>query len=122
TVAALAAVALAFVAGRSTAARNDDTPIAFETKTFDPQIVFNARFAPDGQTIVFSAALEGNSPELFVSRPGAVAPQALKLPRTHLLAVSSKGELAVLTDARFLGQRLFRGTLARMPIDGAPRP
>ena len=44
------------------------------------------------------------------------------MPRTHLLAVSSKGELAVLTDATSVGQRLFQGTLARMPIDGAPRP
>ena len=36
--------------------------------------------------------------------------------------MSSKGELAVLTDARFIGQRLFTGTLARMSIEGSPRP
>jgi Tol biopolymer transport system component len=115
-------VAAAFFAGRATSAPATTQPVGFETKTFDAETIFNARFAPDGQTIVFSAALEGNSPELFVSRPGAVAPQSLKVPRTHLLAVSSKGELAVLTDATYVSQRLFRGTLARMPIDGAPRP
>ncbi|OFW21430.1 MAG: hypothetical protein A3H97_20495 [Acidobacteria bacterium RIFCSPLOWO2_02_FULL_65_29] len=124
-VVALAVIAVAvtagIVVGRSTTAVSELSQIAFETKTFDPQAIFNARFMPDGQTIVYSAALEGNSPELFVSRPGAVAPQALGVPRTHLLSVSSKGELAVLTDARYLGHRLFRGTLARMPIDGAPR-
>ena len=40
----------------------------------------------------------------------------------HLLAVSSRGELAVLTKARYLGHSLFDGTLARMPLEGgAPR-
>ena len=40
----------------------------------------------------------------------------------HLLAVSSKGELAVLTGARYVWHRLFTGTLARMPLGGgAPR-
>lgn len=39
----------------------------------------------------------------------------------HLLSVSSNGELAVLTDVQYNIHRLYRGTLARMPIDGAPR-
>lgn len=121
-VAVVGALAVGVVAGRSTAQSVVPTQISFETKTFEPQMIFNARFVPDGQTIVFSAALEGNSPELFVSRPGAVAPQALGVKRAHLLSVSSTGELAVLTDTVYLGHRLFRGTLARMPIDGAPRP
>jgi len=115
------ALAIGVVAGRSLAGPGPLAQVSFETKTFEPQVIFNARFAPDGQTIVFSAAAEGNSPELFVSRPGAVAPQPLGIKRTHLLSVSSTGELAVLTDATFLGHRIFRGTLARMPIDGAPR-
>lgn len=55
-------------------------------------------------------------------RPGAVAPQALGYKKAHLLSVSSKGELAVLIDAQFVNHRLFGGTLARMPVDGAPRP
>ena len=28
----------------------------------------------------------------------------------------------MLTDASFINQRLFRGTLARMTLDGSPRP
>jgi Tol biopolymer transport system component len=95
---------------------------AFEAKTFDSEAIFAARFAPDGQTIVFSAALQGNEPQLFVSRPGGTAPQPLGARKTHLLSISSKGELAVLTNAAFLSHRLFQGTLARMPIDGTPRP
>jgi len=40
----------------------------------------------------------------------------------HLLDVSSKGELAILTNARYVWHRTFRGTLARMPLaGGGPR-
>ncbi len=122
-VAIVGAVLLAGVAiGRRTGVVRQPEPPAFEVKTFDPQAIFAARFAPDGQTIVFSAALQGNEPELFVSRPGTTVPQALGVRRTHLLSISSKGELAVLTNTTFVNHRLFRGTLSRMPIDGTPRP
>ena len=39
----------------------------------------------------------------------------------HLLSVSSKGELALITNARHLEQRLYSGTLARMTIGSSPR-
>src|ERR1019366_1766039 len=43
-------------------------------------------------------------------------------PGMQLLAVSSKGELAVLIDARYVWYRLFTGTLARITLGGgAPR-
>ncbi len=94
----------------------------FGRRTFADQAVFNARFMPDGQTIVFSSALSGNAPGLFEVRADSLVPRPFGPPRTHLLAVSSKGELAVLTNTVFLDHRLFSGTLARMPMDGAPRP
>ena len=93
----------------------------FGRRTFADQAVFNARFMPDGQTIVFSSALSGNAPGLFEVRTDSLVPRPFGPPRTHLLAVSSKGELAVLTNTVFLDHRLFSGTLARMPMDGAPR-
>jgi hypothetical protein len=118
----LAVAGVSFWLGRRTLPAASGTSVRFETKTFDQQVTFNARFAPDGQTIVYSAALEGNKPQLFVIRPGSQLPQPLGRPRTHLLSVSSKGELAVLTDVTFIGFRLFDGTLARMTMDGEPRP
>ena len=96
--------------------------MAFEKKTWDSMVVTNARFGPDDHTIVFSAATKGNVPELFVIRPDALAPQRIGQAATHLLSVSSKGELAVITGARLLHHHLFGGTLARMTLDGAPRP
>ncbi len=96
--------------------------ITFRQLSFRPQAIFQAAFAPDGETIVYSAALEGNVPELFVIRPEYPEPRPLGLPRTHLLSISSKGEMAVLTNARYARFRKFTGTLARMPLGGtAPR-
>ena len=91
-------------------------------KTFEPQTIVIARFTPDGQGMVFSAALTGNAVRLFHIQAGLSEARPFGPPRTHLLSVSSKGELAVLTDASLIGQRLFKGTLARMSIDGSPRP
>jgi len=94
----------------------------FRQLSFHPQAIFQAAFAPDGETIVYSAALEGTVPELFMIRPEFPEPHPLGLPRTHLLSISSKGELAVLTNARYIAHRLFVGTLARVSLGStAPR-
>jgi hypothetical protein len=108
-------------AGRATAPRSTPPP-HFSMKTFEPQTIVTARFMPDGQAMVFSAALTGNAVRLFHIQAGLAEARPFGPPRTHLLSVSSKGELAVLTDASLVSQRLFKGTLARMSIDGSPRP
>ncbi|HKB72530.1 MAG TPA: protein kinase [Thermoanaerobaculia bacterium] len=120
--AVLAVAALAsYRAGRK-AERRSVEAIAFRQMSFHPQAIFQAAFMPDGETIVYSAAPEGNVPELFTIRPEFPEPRALGLPRTHLLSISSKGELAVLTHVRYLAHRLFTGTLARVSLGGtAPR-
>ncbi len=122
-VAALMGVAgLALYRAGQKAERRSAPGITFRQMTFRRQTIFQAAFMPDGETIVYSAALGGNVPELFVIRPGEPEPQPLGLPRTHLLSISSKGELAVLTNARFVYQRLFIGTLAQVSLGGtAPR-
>ena len=96
--------------------------LAFTMKTFEPQSIFNARFMADGDSIVFSAAVIGSEPHLYEIRPGTLEARPFGPQRTHLLSVSSKGELAVLTDAVYVNHRLFTGTLARMTVEGAPRP
>jgi eukaryotic-like serine/threonine-protein kinase len=97
-------------------------PISFEARTFDRLPITNARFMPDGQTIVYSATPRGRAPHLYVINPNAEAPQPLGVTDAQLLAVSSKGELALITSARHLGQRLYTGTLARMTLGSSPRP
>ncbi len=94
----------------------------FQQLTFRQEPIFNARFAPDGKTVVYSAAPSGNSPQIFSLRPDYPGASARGLPGVQLLSVSSRGELAVLTGARYLRHSLFEGTLARMPLEGgAPR-
>jgi WD40 repeat protein len=95
-------------------------PLAFHQLNFRREAVFQAAFA--GDTIVYSAAAHDNSPQIFTVRPDYPEPQPLGPRGTTLLAVSSKGELAVLLNAHYLWHRLFTGTLARMTLGGgAPR-
>ena len=96
--------------------------VTFRLLTFRPQAIFRAAFAPDKKTIIYSAATKGNVPEIFTLSPDYPEPHSLGLHDVQLLSVSSKGEIALLTKAQYLGHRLFTGTLARMPIGGgAPR-
>jgi serine/threonine protein kinase len=97
--------------------------ISYIPMDLQPEAIFNARFAPDGATIIYSAAVGGNKAELLIKRADAPAPQPMGLPDTPLLSISSKGEVAVLTGARYISNWLFSGTLAEMPPEGgAPRP
>ncbi len=96
--------------------------VNFRALTFSPQAIFRAAFAPDNKTVIFSSALKGNVPEIYTLSPEYPEPHSLGLHDVQLLAVSSKGEIALLTNARFTLHRLFIGTLARMPIGAnAPR-
>jgi serine/threonine protein kinase len=100
----------------------DASQVTFTQKTFDDRTILNARFAPDGRTIVYSAFEHGDVPRLRIIRPEYPEPQQLGEDSTHLLAISRSGEMAVLSHARYMGQRIFVGTLARMPLGGgAPR-
>jgi dipeptidyl aminopeptidase/acylaminoacyl peptidase len=119
------AAGLALVAGAAmhrSFAGASATVVTYEPKTVDPQWITNARFAPDGQTIVFSAAPTGGIPRLFVIRPDSISPEPIGDPGTHLLSISSKGELAVIVNASPIAHRLFAGTLARMTTESGAKP
>ena len=104
------------------ASQNKVHRFTFTPLTFKATTIFKAAFAPDGKTVVFSAATEGDTPRVFVIRPEYPEPQPVSDPGTDLLAVSSRGELAVLTKTRYTMFPWFTGTLARMPLGGgAPR-
>ena len=97
---------------------------SFKRLTFRQGTVWTARFALDGQTVVYSAAWESNPIELFLTRPESPESRPLGLKNASLLAVSSTGELAVMLDARTSASGDDRfGTLARVPLTGgSPRP
>jgi DNA-binding winged helix-turn-helix (wHTH) protein/Tol biopolymer transport system component len=93
----------------------------FTQITFRRGFVRGARFAPDGQTIVYSAAYEGKPSELFLTRAGQEVSRPLNIADAHLLAISSRGDLALMIKPRDMAY-LAAGTLARVPLaGGAPR-
>jgi hypothetical protein len=63
--------------------------------TFRPGTVTSARFAPDGDTIVYSAAWEGGRRELFTTRPGSSESRSLNIQDVDILAISNSGEMAL---------------------------
>ena len=95
-------------------------PLTFRTGT-----VSAARFAPDGETVIYSAAWGGENYALFMTRRGSAESRALNIPDARLLGVSATGDLAFLRgrhDAVKLLAPTGTGTLARVAMTGgAPR-
>ena len=91
--------------------------------TFRRGEIRSARFAPDGQTILYSASWQGNPVEIFAARQGTVESRSLGLGRAELMGVSSTGEMALSLGSHPIGTWVNVGTLARAPLaGGAPRP
>jgi Tol biopolymer transport system component len=97
-------------------------PLTFVRLTYETGTLWNARFAPDGQNVVFAAAWNGKPIRTYLSRTDRVGATPLSLPDASLFALSSTGEVAVSLGHAFDGW-MGEGTLARAPIlSGAPRP
>ena len=95
----------------------------FHKLTFQRGYVFSARFAPDRGTVLYSAAWPGSPPEIFSTNSGSQESRALGISNAELLAVSSKGELAVLLKPGFEMAGFLRvGTLARASMSGSTAP
>ena len=97
-------------------------PPDFQRLTVNRGTVYSARFAPDGDSVIYAASWDGGPTEIFSTDPKIPGARSLGLPATHLLAVSSSGEMAVLqsVDYRFLFAA--RGTLGQVPLTGgSPR-
>ncbi|HXZ40353.1 MAG TPA: protein kinase, partial [Terriglobales bacterium] len=97
-------------------------PPVYHLLTYRRGTIRMARLAPDGQTVIYSAAWEGGPVEVFSTRPESPESRSLGLPGAEILAVSPAGEMAVLLDSRQLKSMYHTGTLARVPLaGGAPR-
>jgi Tol biopolymer transport system component len=120
--AVVAALALAYVLGRGSRPTSPASKPLYHQLTFRRGALRAARFAPDGQTIIYSAAWQGNPVEVFTVRHEFPDSRCLGLVRVQLLAVSSTGEMALQLNSRPTGTWASVGTLARAPIEGgAPR-
>jgi eukaryotic-like serine/threonine-protein kinase len=114
-----AAIGLVWL-GRSTAPAAP--PPSFQRLSFRPGRVMMARFAPDGETILYSAKW-GNRPlELFSARVSTRGERSLGLTDAMIEAISTAEEMALLLRPREFAAGIFEGTLARAPLaGGAPR-
>jgi serine/threonine protein kinase len=89
--------------------------------TFDKGTIRDARFTPDGQSIIYGAAWKGQPLKLFMVRTDSPESAPLSLPNARLLSVSRSGELAISLGHTFEGW-MGEGTLARSSLLGsAPR-
>lgn len=106
--------------GRGSATIPEFIPLTFRTGS-----VSAARFAPDGETVIYSAAWGGEDYALFMTRRGSVESRPLSIPGARLLAVSPTGDLMFLRgrhEAVKLLAPTAWGTLARVAMTGgAPR-
>jgi len=93
--------------------------VVFHRMTFRRGEVRSARFGPDGDSIIYSAAWDGNPSEVFVANRQSPEARPLGVKDADILAVSKSTELAVLLRRdRLTGL----GTLARVPLaGGTPR-
>lgn len=127
--ASVAAIALAILgfSWRFAPSRGDaSTSPEFQRLTFDLPELGDARFTPDGASVVYAAGWYPHKGNLYTQRLGAPGPQLLGITTSMLLSISRQAELAILGTASDAQPPMtdveMSGTLARVPLNGgAPR-
>lgn len=97
--------------------RPEALPASFRRLTFRRGLIRSARFAPDGQTILYGALWDGGRCRVHGVRLDGPESSVLDLPDANLLAVSRSGELALSLGSHLSGV-ITTGTLARAPMTG----
>ena len=120
----LGAAALLLGAGLywvGTRARAEEKPATFRRITFRRGDVHEARFTPDGESVVYSAAFDGGPMEVFLTRTDGHDSRPLGLLGMQVAAVSRTGELAVVKK---IGSFRYGipGTLSRISLAGSGVP
>ena len=118
---ALVALVLAgFIAGGILVGRRTvkPSPPLFQRLTYRRGNIGQARFAPDGQTVVYGASWDNRPVEVFTTRLDSPESRSFGILDLGLYSVSSLGEMAVYWTPGRKGPWLF----ARMPLaGGTPR-
>ncbi len=85
--------------------------------TFRSGFMGNARFAPDG-SVIYAATWEGTDMQLYIAPVDSLGERELPFKDAEILAVSSKGELAIRLNSTTRGGFATFGTLARVNYNG----
>jgi Tol biopolymer transport system component len=110
---------LAYLVGKEAGER---PPPSFHQLTFRRGEILSAHFAPDGQTVVYSAAWDGKPVEVFVRRLESPEARPFGLSGAEVLAISRSGEMAVSLDRTSSGGFRRTGTLAQLSVAGGAAP
>jgi eukaryotic-like serine/threonine-protein kinase len=114
------ALASGYLIGHNSKRSSD---VTYHQLTFRKGTVLSARFAPDHQTVIYSASWGGSEPELFSTRQDTIESRPVGLRQVDLFGISSQGELAVSLKPQILpGFFGTQGTLGRTPLTGGTAP
>jgi hypothetical protein len=91
---------------------------SFRQLTFDRGTIRDARFTPDGQSVVYSAAWGGNPIRISMTRTDAAESVRLSLPDARLLSISPTGQMAISLGHTYEGW-MGMGTLAQSSVLGS---
>src|SRR5262249_3495068 len=76
----------------------------FQRLSFRRGTVVSARFAPDGQTVIYGAAWDGSPFRLFSTRRESPESSPLILPDAEILSISTSGMMAISLERHWAGR------------------
>jgi len=117
-VAAAAVFASGALVGR---ARVDRPAPTFRALTFRRGWMQQARFAPDGRSVIYAAAWDGQPLSLYEARTDSAGARPLGIGHANILAVSSQGKMAFVVNSLLSGY-VGQGTLSVAPMGGSSAP
>ncbi len=98
------------------------SPPAFTRLSFRRGHISSARFAPDGQTVVYSGASDGAPLEILSTTPPSPESRGLGFTQADLMAISATGQMALSLKNRMIGAWIASGTLAVASLTGGAAP
>ena len=123
----LAAALLALAAGLTTGYRLGKKagyvpPPNYQQLSFRRGEVYSARFAPDGQTVIYAASWDGRPVEIFATRTDRPESRVFGLEGADVASISKAGEMLVFVDRHVEEAFIRAGTLAQVSVSGGVAP
>jgi predicted Ser/Thr protein kinase/WD40 repeat protein len=91
---------------------------SFRQITYHRGFIQSARFAPDGQTVVYGSTRRDEPLRVYSTRLDSIESRSLDLPPADVVGMSKNGQMAVLLNRRHTGTWISVGTLARAELGG----
>ncbi|MGE5414971.1 MAG: hypothetical protein ACM3NW_12400, partial [Syntrophomonadaceae bacterium] len=121
--AAVLALALGLVAGYHSGKKAGYVPPPnYQQLTFRRGELYTARFAPDGQTVIYAAAWDGRPVEIFATRTDRPESRIFGLVGADVASISKSGEMLVFVDRHIEEAFIRAGTLAQVSVSGGVAP